>query len=69
MAVNISRSLMASLDEGSTDGKYRKQRPDTIVAPGLGDQIVQRNRSSLHPDWNYDIQTPNPYPQVNPAKA
>jgi hypothetical protein len=29
MAVNTSRSMNAGLKEGSTDGKYRKARPDT----------------------------------------
>ena len=33
MAVNSSRSMNKSLDEGATDGKYRKVRPDTEVGP------------------------------------
>ena len=38
MAVNSSRSMNKSLDEGATDGKYRKVRPDTEVIAGLGDE-------------------------------
>ena len=37
MATNESRSLNKSMDEGATDGKYRKVRPNTTVAPGTGD--------------------------------
>ena len=38
MAVNMSRSMNADLLAGSTDGKYRKVRPDTSVAQGMGDE-------------------------------
>lgn len=55
MAVNISRSQNAELNEGATDGKYRKVRPHTTVAPGMGDELVRANRQSLHPFWNYDF--------------
>jgi hypothetical protein len=63
MAVNQSRSMNMDLREGATDGKYRKARPDTTVAVGLGDEIVKANRSSLHPFQNYgfpNTQYPNP---------
>jgi hypothetical protein len=53
--------------EGATDGKYRKRRPNTTVAPGMGDQIVVQNRSGLNPYMNYDFinsETPN---KVNPG--
>lgn len=54
MAVNISRSLNSSMFEGSTDGKYRKVRPNTTVAdPNMGDSLVRANRQSLHPFQNY----------------
>jgi len=55
MAVNSSRSLNGGLEEGSTDGKYRKVRPNTEVAPGTGDDITLANRRDLHPYWNYDF--------------
>ena len=55
MAVNNSRSLKASLSEGSTDGKYRKARPNTEVAQGMGEEIVKANRADLNPYWNYDF--------------
>jgi len=55
MAVNESRSLKQGLSEGSTDGKYRKVRPNTEVAKGTGDDVTQANRRDLHPYWNYDF--------------
>jgi len=55
MAVNNSRSLTGGLTEGSTDGKYRKIRPNTEVAPGTGEDITLANRRGLHPYWNYDF--------------
>lgn len=57
MAVNESRSLKASLAEGSTDGKYRKVRPHTTVIPGMGDALVRKDREDLHPYWNYGYTT------------
>jgi len=52
---NESRSLKESLTEGSTDGKYRKARPNTTVAKGMGEEIVSANRRDLNPYWNYDF--------------
>ena len=68
MSVNESGSLNASLSEGSTDGKYRKVRPNTTVASGTGDDITLANRRGLHPFQNYgfiDQETPN---KVEPGK-
>lgn len=68
MAVNISRSQSNELNEGATDGKYRKRRPNTTVAPGMGDQTVVANRAGLNPYWNYDyINQENPV-KVNPGE-
>lgn len=53
MAVNILRSMNSELREGATDGKYRKARPNTTAAPGLGDEIVAAERSTLHPFHGY----------------
>lgn len=53
MAVNSSRSMNADLREGATDGKYRKARPNTSVAPGMGDDLVQQERATLNPFYNY----------------
>jgi hypothetical protein len=53
MAVNSSRSQSADLREGATDGKYRKARPDTAVAPMTGDEITRLNREHLHAPMNY----------------
>lgn len=47
---NESRSLNAGLDEGSTDSKYRKNRPDT---GGVIEPTTESNRRALHPSWNY----------------
>ena len=49
MAVNSSRSMNADLREGATDGKYRKARPNTTVAPGMGDELVKQERATLNP--------------------
>lgn len=68
MAVNSSRSMNGSLDEGATDGKYRKVRPNTHVVPGAGDQATQKNRQTLHPFYGYGfINTESPV-KVNPGK-
>lgn len=67
MTVNSSRSQNASLEEGATDGKYRKARPNTTVAPGMGDQGVKKNRDGLHPYWNYGFSNSEKADKVNPA--
>ena len=64
-----NKSLNQSLSEGSTDGKYRKVRPNTTVAPGTGEDIMLANRRGLNPYWNYDFidqETPN---KVEPGKT
>ena len=48
MATNSSRSQHRSLLEGSTDGKYRKVRPNTEVGDVAGDAEVRLNRSHLY---------------------
>jgi hypothetical protein len=68
MAVNSSRSMNVSLDEGATDGKYRKARPDTEVIPGLGDEATLDNRQSLHPFYGYGFATSEFPSKVNPGK-
>jgi hypothetical protein len=50
-----NKSLNNSMDEGSTDGKYRKVRPNTTVAPGTGEDLMLANRRALNPYWNYDF--------------
>ena len=66
MATNESRSLNTSMNEGATDGKYRKVRPNTTVAPGTGDEIMLANRRGLNPYWNYDFIDQEATTQVNP---
>jgi hypothetical protein len=53
MTAITSRSERQSLLEGMTDGKYRKVRPDTVVSPGTGEELMLRNRSQLHSEF-YD---------------
>ena len=66
MTVNSSRSMNKSLDEGATDGAYRKARPNTEV--GMGSEETLRNRESLHPFSGYGFIT-SEYPnKVNPGK-
>lgn len=67
MAVNVSRSQNADMLEGATDGKYRKRRPNTTVAPGMGDQTVVQNRAGLHPYWNYGYTNTEATDKVNPG--
>jgi len=68
MTVNSSRSMNAGLNEGATDGKYRKARPDTEVMPGLGDEATIDNRQSLHPFYGYGFLTSEYPAKVNPGK-
>lgn len=67
MTTNISRSLSQSLVEGATDGKQRKPRPDTTVAPGMGEQQTRRERGLLHPNWNYGYITAEAHDLVEPT--
>jgi hypothetical protein len=67
MTVNKFRSENASLQEGATDGKYRKRRPNTSVAAGMGDELVAKNRSDLHPYWNYGFVNSEEPNKINPA--
>lgn len=70
MAVNTSRSMNVSLTEGSTDGKYRKVRPDTEIGDTMGNEKTMDNRQSLHPFYGYGFIT-SEYPddqKVNPGK-
>lgn len=66
MTVRKARSENASLLEGATDGKYRKRRPNTEVAPGMGDQTVVQNRAGLHPYMNYGFINSEESNKVNP---
>jgi hypothetical protein len=68
MTVNSSRSQNSSLNEGATDGKYRKRRPNTEVIPGDGDQTVVQNRAGLHPYMNYGFINSEEPSKVNPGK-
>lgn len=67
MTVNNSRSRVESLDNGATDGKYRKRRPNTEVQRGLGDEKVVQNRAGLHPYFNYGFINSEDPNKVNPG--
>jgi hypothetical protein len=67
MTVRKARSENAELLQGATDGKYRKPRPNTTVAPGMGEQIVRQNRDGLHPYMNYGFINSEDTSKVNPA--
>ena len=67
MTVNNSRSQNEDMLEGANDGKYRKRRPNTKVAPGMGDQIVVQNRAGLNPYMNYDFINSEAPNKVNPG--
>jgi len=66
MAVNSSRSMNKSLDDGATDGKYRKVRPNTEVGPESSG--TETNRQSLHPFYGYGFTTTEYPAKVNPGK-
>lgn len=68
MAVNTSRSMSKSLEEGATDGKYRKARPDTEVLDVLGHEKTVDNLQSLHPFYGYGFKTSEYPAKVNPGK-
>ena len=68
MTVNSSRSMNQSLNEGTTDGKYRKVRPDTEVIPGNGDEATTDNRQGLNPFYGYGFLTTENPNMVNPGK-
>lgn len=70
MAVNTSRSMNDSLNEGATDGKYRKVRPNTEVGDNDGNEKTLDNRQTLHPFYGYGFIT-SEVPddsKVNPGK-
>lgn len=56
MAVNSSRSMNAELREGTTDGKYRKARPNTSLGEdrnAAGVSLTRQDRSTLHSFYGY----------------
>jgi hypothetical protein len=55
------------MEEGATDGKYRKRRPNTEVAAGMGDQLIVKNRAGLHPYMNYGFINSEEPAKVNPG--
>ena len=67
MTVRKVRSENAELNEGATDGKYRKRRPNTTVAAGMGDQKVVQHRAGLHPYMNYGFINSEETAKVNPG--
>jgi hypothetical protein len=68
MTVNKLRSQNSDMLEGATDGKYRKRRPNTTVAAGMGDQQVVKNRAGLHPYMNYGFINSEEPAKVNPGE-
>ena len=67
MTVRKAMSGPEALNEGATDGKYRKRRPNTEVAAGMGDELVVKNRDGLHPYMNYGFINSEKNDKVNPA--
>ena len=52
---NTSRSMNAELIEGGTDGKYRKNRPNTSANDPGNDAATLGDKASLSPAWGYAI--------------
>ena len=69
MTVNSSRSMNGDLFAGATDGKYRKVRPNTTVAPGMGEQVMIRDRDGLQADFNYGYVNQESSHMVNPGSV
>ena len=67
MTVRKAMSENTALEMGATDGKYRKRRPNTTVAPAMGDELIVKNRAGLHPYMNYGFINSEETSQVNPA--
>jgi hypothetical protein len=67
MTVRKSMSQNVAMVEGATDGKYRKRRPNTTVAPAMGDELMVKNRADLHPYMNYGFINSEETAKVNPA--
>lgn len=67
MTVPYRHSPSKMLKDGATDGKYRKRRPNTTVAEGMGDQTVIANREGLHPYMNYGFINSEDSDKVNPG--
>ena len=55
MAVNQSRSMNVELLNGGTDGKYRKNRPNTSANLASNDAATLGDKSTLHPGYGYAI--------------
>ena len=68
MAVNIARSENVSFNDGATDGKYRKARPDTQVNDARGNALMEANRDGLNPFMNYGYVTSEASTKVNPGR-
>jgi hypothetical protein len=69
MAVFVRRSPNSELNVGATDGKYRKARPNTTVAPGMGEELVRENRRSLNPFFNYGFIDSEESTMVSPGAS
>jgi hypothetical protein len=67
MTVRKAMSSNVALEMGATDGKYRKRRPNTTVAPAQGDELMVKNRAGLHPYMNYGFINSEETSQVVPA--
>lgn len=62
-----NRSERASLEEGATDGKYRKVRPNTqVVEPQNGHRAMMVGRAGLDPEL-YDYIAAEARVMVNPT--
>lgn len=58
-----NRSLNGDLNEGSTDGKYRKVHPNR---GGVVESATDMNRKHLHPFYGYGYALSEAEPKVSP---
>lgn len=61
---NNERSLNADMNEGQTDGTYRKAHKDR---GGIVDPATDLVRSQLHPWYGYGYATQEAHPKVLPG--
>lgn len=68
MARNRSRSRVGSLEEGSTDSKYSKARPNTTTDPmnAVGNSTILRNKRQLNMLDGYPAN--EEWDKVNPGR-
>lgn len=56
----MARTMNSELAEGGTDGKYRKNRPNTSNALPTNTAATVGDKSTLSPWWGYSTEEETP---------